>query len=169
MPSWQSSMFSEWRSGIIMNSFSKSLYCLNVSIWLIISFAILREIWSKLNASASPLKIFRDNWSQRIIVPSLPYISYSQCFTTPWPISIKSCLNNKVISSSVYGFPPNHLFIIPGGILEFLSHILLGSVSECGTSSILLSSFLFGLPSTLLMLLDICSSSSSSFAFGDNY
>ena len=38
-------------------------------------------------------------------------------------MSIRSCWNRSVTSASVYGPPPNHLFIICGGILLFLSHL----------------------------------------------
>ena len=76
------------------------------------------DMWSKLNASALPLKMLRLNWSQRIMVANMPSLVPIQCLTLPWPISIRSCLNISVISWSTWGPPANHLFIIWGGIVE---------------------------------------------------
>lgn len=58
-----------------------------------------------------------------MIVASLPILSPCQWSSLWWPISIRSYLNSSVTSASVYGPPPNHLFIIYGGILLFLSHL----------------------------------------------
>ena len=77
-------------------------------------------MWSNENASAWPLKQFRLNWSHSMIVASFPIGSPCHWLNYPWPISIKSNLNNLAIS--LYLPPPNHLFIIVGGILESLSH-----------------------------------------------
>ena len=58
-----------------------------------------------------------------MIVASFPILSPCQWSSLWWPMSIRSCLNRSVTSASVYGPPPNHLFIICCGILLFLSHL----------------------------------------------
>ena len=60
-----------------------------------------------------------------MIVASFPILSPCQWSSLWCPMSIRSYLNSIVTSLSVCGPPPNHLFIIYGGILEFLSHLLL--------------------------------------------
>ena len=116
--SWQSSTDSECIRGIMIKSFSKFLKSLNSSYLLMILLVNPSDMWSKLNASALPLKILRLNWSHRIIVAKMPSLVPIQCLTLPWPISIRSCLNMSVISWSTWGPPANHLFIIWGGIVE---------------------------------------------------
>ena len=104
-----------------MNNFSKRAYSKNFD-WLLFirSLESRREIWSNEKASALPRYILRDSWSHKMMVASLPILSPCQWATFPWPISSRSSLNNIAISASVCS-APNHLFIICGGNLEFLS------------------------------------------------
>lgn len=63
-----------------------------------------------------------------MMIASFPILSPYQWCSLPCPMSIRSSLKSTVISTSVWGPPPNHLFIMWAGMLEFLSHFLISSL-----------------------------------------